>query len=80
MLTVGKQKLDPKGVALLANALKSASQAQSVSTVRRQRIQSEFKDQVDEVVAAAEKSPTLTTDGRAVIKKIREEIYGIFDE
>jgi hypothetical protein len=79
MLTAGKKSLDPKGVMSLANAVRAASQAQSISTNRRQKIQAEFKDKVDQAVGMIEEqAEKLTPDGKEALRKIREDVYGIF--
>lgn len=61
----------------LANALHKAAQAQGVSTARRQTVEREFKGNVDQALSAVEKAVGI--DGKDVLRKIREEVYGIFD-
>ncbi|MFD1330246.1 DUF3486 family protein [Mycoplana ramosa] len=78
LTNAGEAGIDPKGAMSLANALHKASQAQSVSTARRQKVQTEFKEKVGEVVAAVESAKAHTPDGEEVLRKIREDIYGIF--
>lgn len=78
LTNAGEGGIDPKGAMALASALHKASQAQSVSTSRRQKVQSEFKEKVGEVVAAVEGAKAHTPDGEEVLRKIREDIYGIF--
>ncbi|MGY5789065.1 DUF3486 family protein len=78
LTNAGEGGIDPKGAMALASALHKASQAQSVSTARRQKVQGEFKDKVDQVQAELEKAKALTPDGAEVLRKIREDVYGIF--
>lgn len=73
----GEHGIDPKGTMSLANALHKAAQAQGVSTARRQTVETEFKGKVDQALAAVEKSGGKI--GPDVLRKIREEVYGIFD-
>lgn len=56
MLTAGKKKLDPKGVMSLANAVRSAIQAQDISTARRQKLEAEFDSKVKAVSNIAKQS------------------------
>jgi phytoene dehydrogenase-like protein len=77
LTSAGEGGIDPKGAMSLANALKAAAQAQGVSFSTKQKVEASFKTKVGEVVAAAEKAAP--PDGQAVIKKIREDIYGIFE-
>jgi len=74
----GDAGVDPKGAMQLAAALRSAAQAQGVSTARRQRIEKDFKGKVDEAIEAA--GEATGEDGAEVLRKIRQDIYGIFDE
>lgn len=74
----GEGGIDPKGALALAGALHKASQAQSVSTSRRQKVQSELKDGISQVEEALKDAKALTPDGAEVLRKIREDVYGIF--
>lgn len=76
----GEGGIDPKGAMSLANALRAATQAQGVSFATRQKVETDFKKKVGQVVEIAEKTNAQKPDGLAVIKQIREQIYGIFDE
>ncbi len=71
--------IDAKGAMALAQALRSATQAQSVSSDRRKKVETEFKSKVSQVVDVIEKQQEkLTPDGKEALRKIREDIYGIF--
>lgn len=48
LTNAGEAGVDPKGAMALATALRAASQAQGVSTARRQKIEAEFKQKVGE--------------------------------
>lgn len=74
----GGGDIDPAGAKNLAAALRAAVQAQGVSTDRRQKVERDFKGKVDEALKkAGEKAGA---DGTEVLRKIREEVYGIFDK
>ena len=60
----------------LASALHKATQAQGVSTARRKTVEADFKGKVDQALEAVEK--TAGASGAEVLRKIREDIYGIF--
>lgn len=80
LLTAGGEAgIDPKGAMQLASALRSAVQAQGVSTARRQKVEKDFKSRVEAVISNAGAAVAETPDGLAVLKKVREDIYGIFD-
>jgi len=49
----GPGKIEPKETMQLANALRAATQAQGVSTVRRQRVDKEFSKQVGDAIEVA---------------------------
>ncbi|MDQ2084657.1 DUF3486 family protein [Xanthobacteraceae bacterium Astr-EGSB] len=67
---------------MTARALASAEQAKRVSSDTRRKIADELKSKaakaVDAVAASAQASGQ-PIDGAAVLKKIREDIYGIFE-
>lgn len=54
--------IDPKGAMSLAQALRSATQAQTVSTDRRRKVEEEFKKQAEQAVAAVAKTRGLTAE------------------
>lgn len=64
----GEAGIDPKGAMQLAAALRSASQAQGVSTMRRQRVQKEFTEQVDKAVEQVARVKGLTAETAEAIK------------
>ena len=77
----GESGLNPKAALDLASALRAAAQAQGVSTQRRQKVEKDFKKQADDVLNAVsgQLDAAQKPDGEAVLRKIRAEIYGIFD-
>lgn len=76
LTAAGEHGIDPKGTMALASALHKATQAQGVSTARRKTVESDFKGKVDQALAAVEKSAGAS--GTDVLRRIREDIYGIF--
>ena len=54
--TGGEAGFDPKGAKELADALRSAAQAQNVSTARRQKVEKDFAKAVDEVKQVVRKA------------------------
>jgi hypothetical protein len=70
----GESGIDPKGAMQLAAALRNASQAQTVSTSRRQLVQAEFAKDVDEAVEKVAKVKGLTTD---TVEAIKSQILGV---
>nr|WP_298099746.1 DUF3486 family protein [uncultured Shinella sp.] len=46
----GEAGIDPKGAMSLANALRSATQAQGISTSRRQKVEKDFADRAKQAV------------------------------
>lgn len=50
LTTGGEAGIDPKGAMSLANALRSAAQAQGISTARRHKVEREFADRAKEAV------------------------------
>ena len=80
LTSAGESGIDPKGAMSLANALRAAAQAQGVSFSTRQKVEADFKTKVGQVVTIAEQASAGKPDGLAVIKKIREDIYGIFEK
>lgn len=76
----GQSGMDPKGAMSLASALHKANQAQSVSFATKQKVEADFKTKVDKAVTAAEKVHGGSEIGLEAIRKIREDIYGIFEK
>lgn len=76
-------KLDPKGMMELGRAISSAVSAQKASAEHRRKLQEEALARVDRAIdkagEALAKDGTLAADPAAVLQKIREDVYGIFD-
>lgn len=73
-----------KGVMELARAVQAAASAQKISAENRRRIEDDIRskvaramDKIEDEIGSAE---TAKPDGAAMLKKIREDIYGIFDQ
>nr|WP_272212387.1 DUF3486 family protein [Marinicella sp. W31]MDC2878301.1 DUF3486 family protein [Marinicella sp. W31] len=66
--------LDPKGAMQLANALRSAVQAQSVSSSRRQKVEADFADKAKKAVQTVAKARGLS-DEAAV--EILDKLLGV---
>lgn len=81
LTSAGESGIDPKSTMNLANALRAAAQAQTVSTERRRKVEKDFKDQADKVLNAVsgQMEAAQKPDGQEVLRKIREDIYGIFE-
>ena len=77
-----KDDLDSKNLQELGRAYKDIIVGQRHSAEHRAKLEAEAKAKLGKVVDAVEGhlATTEKPDGMAVIKKIREEIYGIFDE
>nr|WP_278437063.1 DUF3486 family protein [Brucella anthropi] len=60
--STGEAGVDPKGAMQLATALRSAAQAQGVSTVRRQKVEKEFGEKVTEAVQTVAKSKGISAE------------------
>jgi len=74
-------KLDPKGVMELARATQAAASAAKISADHRRKLEEEIKaklvkavDKMEEEIAAGP-----APDAATVLKKIREDVYGIFE-
>lgn len=68
LTSAGEAGIDPKGAMALANALRAATQAQGVSTARRQKIEKEFGEKVDDAVEKVAKVKGLTAETAEAIK------------
>lgn len=72
-----------KGIMELARALSSAVGAQKTSAEHRRRLEDEVRAKVDKAIEKAGETlagdPVLANDPAAVLQKIREDVYGIFD-
>lgn len=80
LTSAGESGIDPKGAMALASALHKANQAQSVSFDTKRKVETDFKDKVEKAVDAAEKVHSGSAIGLEAIRKIREDIYGIFEK
>lgn len=64
---LGDENIDPKGAMQLAAALRSATQAASISTSRRQSIEGEFNKKVTDAVGKVQKVNGMTDETAASI-------------
>jgi hypothetical protein len=69
----------PKGIMELARALSSAVSAQKTSAEHRRRLEEEVLARVGKAIEKAEASNE-SPDAKAVLKRIREDVYGIIDK
>lgn len=76
-------KLAPKATMELARALQATVSAQKISSDRRAKLTGDIKAKLGQAVDAAEAALAdageTPPDGKEVLRKIREEVYGIFD-
>lgn len=70
----GEGGLSPKGAMELANALRSATAAQSVSTARRQKVEAEFAKKTDAAIEKVAKEAGLSQDR---IAQLRRDFLGV---
>lgn len=70
----GEAGIDPKGAMALANALRSATQAQGISTARRQKVEKDFADRAAAAVETVAKARGLSDAGT---KEILDKILGV---
>ncbi len=62
LTSAGEAGIDPKGAMSLANALRAATQAQGVSTARRQKVEKEFGEKVTEAVQTVAKAKGMSAE------------------
>lgn len=75
LLTAGGEAgFDPKGAKALADALRSAAQAQHISTARRSKVDKEFKKDVEKAVDTVAKAKGMTAETAEAIKS---QILGV---
>ena len=74
LTAAGESGVDPKGAMNLANALRAATQAQGVSTARRQKVEKEFGEKVDDAVKQVAKVKGLTAE---TAEEIKAQILGV---
>ena len=70
----GEAGFAPKEAKALADALRSASQAQNVSTVRRQRVEKEFAGKVEQAVDKVARLGGLSAE---TVEAIKAQILGV---
>ncbi|BCH58974.1 hypothetical protein RvVAR0630_15980 [Agrobacterium vitis] len=58
----GESGIDPKGAMALANALRASTQAQTVSSDRRRKVEADFAEKAKAAVANVAKARGLTSD------------------
>lgn len=73
------EKLTEKGIMELSRALSSAVGAQKTSAEYRRRLEDEFKSRFDKALSKAGEDGGAGADAEAVLKRIREDVYGIFE-
>ncbi|MAM10141.1 MAG: hypothetical protein CML23_06695 [Rhizobiaceae bacterium] len=66
--------LDPKGAMQLANALRSAVQAQSVSSSRRQKVEADFADKAKKAIQTVAKARGLSEEAAG---EILDKLLGV---
>jgi hypothetical protein len=75
--------MDPKDAMLLSTAIKNLATAQATDSARTLRERKELKQKITKAIDGVEKeAATGETPASAedVLKRIREEVYGIFDK
>jgi hypothetical protein len=70
----GEAGMDAKSAMALANALRSATQAQGISTARRQKVEAEFKQQAEKAVETVARAKGLTAE---TTEAILSQILGV---
>jgi hypothetical protein len=74
LTSAGESGIDPKGAMSLANALRAAAQAQTVSTARRQKVEADFADKAAKAVNSVTKSRGLSAE---TAQDILSQILGV---
>ncbi len=70
----GDAGLTPKGAMELANALRAATAAQSVSTARRVKVENEFEKKAEQAIEAVAEEAGLSSE---TISQLRQEFLGV---
>jgi hypothetical protein len=70
----GESGIDPKGAMNLANALRAATQAQGVSTTRREKVEKKFAADVGKAVESVAKVKGLTAE---TVEAIKAQVLGV---
>ena len=75
------EKLTEKGIMELSRALSSAVGAQKTSAEYRRKLEDEIKGKVEKAIRKAgdDGAAGEAAGGEAVLRRIREEVYGIFE-
>lgn len=80
LTTADPAKVDLKGVKSLADALRSAVQAQNISSMRRTRVEQEFAERTKQAVGDVAKATNMPAAlAEEVLRRIREDVYGIYE-
>lgn len=74
LTAAGEHGIDAKGAMSLANALRSAVQAQGLSTARKQKVEADFAEKAKQAVGAAAKARGLSAD---TAQQILSSILGV---
>ncbi|WP_343206431.1 phage protein Gp27 family protein, partial [Brucella sp. 09RB8913] len=72
--SAGDAGINTKGAMELANALRAASAAQSVSTARRQKVEAEFEAKTEKVLEKVAKEAGLSA---AAVSQLRRDFLGV---
>lgn len=72
--SAGDAGINTKGAMELANALRAASAAQSVSTARRQKVEAEFEAKTEKVLEKVAKETGLSA---AAVSQLRRDFLGV---
>lgn len=72
-------KLNSKNLMELARGLQAVVGAQKTSAEHRRKLQDDLLAKVDKAIEKAGEDSGGGTDAQAVLKRIREDVYGIFD-
>lgn len=73
-------KLNTKNLMELARGLQSVVGAQKTSTEHRRKLQEGVLAKVDKAIERAGEDSEAGADAQAVLKRIREDVYGIFTQ
>lgn len=73
----GEAGVNPKGAMELANALRAATAAQSVSTTRRQKVEKEFAEKATKAIEKVGRETGLSAD---TIGQLRRDFLGVRDK
>ncbi|RJG46453.1 phage protein Gp27 family protein [Mesorhizobium sp. DCY119] len=83
-LLEGGNKVDTKGAMELARAVQAIGSAQKTSAEHRSKLEAGIRAKLEKAVDAAESelaaSGASAADGAEVLRKIRQDIYGIFEK